>query len=215
MKIISLNVGLPREVTYHGRPVETGIFKSPVAGPVMARTLNFDGDRQADLTVHGGVDKAVYGYPSEHYEFWRKELPGVDFPWGIFGENLTTEGLFEDSMFIGDRYKIGGTEVVVTQPRLPCYKLGLRFDRADMVKRFLASGRPGFYFAVKKEGFVQAGDPIELLSRDPRGVSVTDIVRVYAFEREDVETIRRAINVDAFPESWKEYFRQQLEKRAE
>ncbi|HEU0173946.1 MAG TPA: MOSC domain-containing protein [Blastocatellia bacterium] len=212
MKIISLNVGLPREVSYHGRLVETGIFKSPISRPVMARTLNFDGDQQADLSVHGGVDKAIYDYPSEHYEYWRKELPDVDFPWGVFGENLTTEGLFEDSMYIGDRYRIGEIEVVVTQPRLPCYKLGLRFDRADMVKRFLASRRSGFYFAVKKEGFVQTGDSIELLSRDPCRVSVTDIVRVYAFEREDVEMIRRAMSAEALPESWREYFQKQLEK---
>jgi MOSC domain-containing protein YiiM len=213
MKLISLNVGLPREIAWHGKLVETGIFKRPVAEPVMMRTLNLDGDQQADLSVHGGVDKAVYAYPSEHYEYWRGELPDVDFSWGVFGENLTTEGLFEDSVYLGDRYKIGKAEVVVTQPRLPCYKLGVRFDRPDMVKKFLASRRTGFYFAVKKEGVVQVGDPIELLEREQQEIRVADITRVYAFEREDVGTIQRAMRVAALPESWREYFRQQLEKR--
>jgi MOSC domain-containing protein YiiM len=213
MKLLSLNVGLPREVAWHGKLVETGIFKQPVEGPVMMRTLNLDGDRQADLSVHGGVDKAVYAYPSEHYEYWRGELPDMDFPWGVFGENLTTEGLFEDSVYLGDCYRIGEAEVVVTQPRLPCYKLGVRFDRPDMVKKFLASRLTGFYFSVKKEGVVQAGDSIELLAREQQEIRVADITRVYAFEREDVETIQRAMRVAALPESWRGYFQQQLEKR--
>jgi MOSC domain-containing protein YiiM len=213
MKVISLNVGLPREIAWHGRLVETGIFKQPVTGPVMMRTLNLDGDQQADLSVHGGVDKAVYAYPSEHYAYWRGELPDIDFSWAVFGENLTTEGLFEDTVYIGDRYRIGEAELVVTQPRLPCYKLGVRFDRPDMVKRFLASKRTGFYFAVKKEGIVQAGDSIELLAREQQEICVADITRIYAFEREDVRTIQRAMSVKALPESWKVYFRQQLEKQ--
>ena len=213
MKLISLNVGLPREVIWHGKPVTTGIFKQPIAGALMARTLNVDGDQQADLTVHGGIDKAIYAYPAEHYDYWRGELPGVDLPWGIFGENFTIEGLLEDSVYIGDRYRIGEVEVVVTQPRLPCYKLGVRFGRADMVKRFLASGRTGFYFGVKREGMVKADDAIEFVGRDQQRISVADITRVYAFEKDDLGTIQQAIGVEALPERWRGYFQQQIEKQ--
>src|SRR2546423_13912276 len=166
MKIISLNIALPRIVEWNGGPVATGIFKEPVQGPVMLRTLNLDGDKQADLSVHGGVDKAVYAYPSEHYDYWRGELPGADLLWGMFGENFTTEGLLEEAVHIGDRFVIGEAEVIVTQPRLPCYKLGIKFGRADMVKRFLASRRTGFYFAVIRSGMVGAGNAIELIGRD-------------------------------------------------
>ncbi len=213
MKILSLNVGLPREVTWQGKLVTTGIFKEPVNGPVMLRTLNLDGDRQADLTVHGGVDKAVYAYPSEHYGYWRAELPGVDLPWGMFGENFMSEGLLEETVYIGDRFRIGETEVIVTEPRMPCYKLGIKFGRADIIKRFLASRRTGFYFAVAREGMVSAGDAVEFIGRDQQEISAADIIRLYAFERSDVKGLRRAIEVKALPESWKGYFQHQLEKQ--
>jgi MOSC domain-containing protein YiiM len=212
MKLISINVGLPRTVTWQNQTVTTGIFKEPVSGPVMLRTLNLEGDRQADLSVHGGADKAVYAYPAEHYVYWRKELPGVELPWGAFGENFTVEGLLEE-VNIGDRFRIGTAEVMVTQPRLPCYKLGVKFGRADMVKRFLASRRTGFYFAVLKEGEVNAGDPIELISRDKNNVTVADIVRLYAFDKNDAATMWRATQVEALPDSWVGYFQGQLEKR--
>jgi MOSC domain-containing protein YiiM len=213
MKILSVNVGLPREVTWQGKLVTTGIFKKPVNAPVMLRTLNLDGDQQADLTVHGGVNKAVYVYPSEHYGYWRAELPGVDLSWGMFGENFTTEGLLEEAVYIGDRFGISDAEVMVTEPRMPCYKLGLKFSRADIIKRFLASHRTGFYFAVVREGRVGAGDTIELIGREQQEISVADITRLYAFEKDDVETLRRAIEVEALPENWKGYFRHQIEKR--
>jgi MOSC domain-containing protein YiiM len=154
MKVVSINVGLPREVEWHGKIVRTSIFKEPVAGRVRVERLNVEGDRQSDLTVHGGADKAVYAYPAEHYPFWREELPGVDFPWGAFGENFTTEGLIEDGVHIGDQLTAGSAQFVVTQPRMPCFKLGIRFGRPDMVKRFLRSGRTGFYLAVAREGDV-------------------------------------------------------------
>src|SRR6185295_7629483 len=160
MKIISLNVGLPRIVEFNGEPVTTGIFKEPVSGPVMLRTLNFDGDRQADLKVHGGWSKAVYAYPVEHYEFWKRELPEMNLPYGMFGENLTTEGLSEQ-VNVGDRFRVGEAEVMVTEPRLPCYKLGIKFGRSDIIRRFLQSRRTGFYFAVTKEGMVTTGDAFE------------------------------------------------------
>lgn len=214
MKILSVNVGLPREVPWQGRLVRTGIFKEPVKGPVMMRTLNLDGDRQADLTVHGGATKAVYAYPSEHYDFWRAELPEMDLPSGMFGENLTTGGLLEDSVYIGDRFRIGEAEVMITEPRMPCYKLGLKFGRTDIIKRFLASRRTGFYFAVTREGTVNAGDDIKRIGREQEEISVADITRLYAFERDDVDALRRAIAVEALPESWKGYFRHQLEKQA-
>src|SRR4029453_5276206 len=213
MEIVSINVGLPREVTWRGKLVTTGIFKSPVNTPVMTRTLNLDGDGQADLTVHGGASKAVYVYPFAHYGYWRTELPGVDLPWGMFGENFTTEGLLEEALFIGDKFRIGETEVMVTEPRMPSYKLGIKFGRADIIKRFLASRRTGFYFAVVREGMVGAGDAAELIGREQHEISVADITRLYAFEKNDLKSLRRAIEVEALPENWKGYFQHQLDKR--
>lgn len=212
MKIISLSVGRPRLVAWRGQTVSTGIFKTPVEGRVMLRTLNLDGDRQADLSVHGGPDKAVYAYPSEHYGYWRGELPGTELPWGMFGENFTTEGLDESSVHIGDRFRLGAAEVTVTQPRMPCYKLGIKFGHQDFLKRFLASGRTGFYFSVQREGEVGAGDEFELIGRDGGGVTVADIVRLYARDRGDFESMRRAVAVEALPEGWRDHFRQLLEK---
>lgn len=212
MKLISLNVGLPRIVESNGEPVTTGIFKEPKQGPVMLRKLNLDGDRQADLTVHGGVSKAVYGYPVEHYEFWRRELPDMELPFGMFGENFTTEGLREDTLNVGDRFRIGEAELMVTEPRLPCYKLGIKFGRSDILRRFLQSRRTGFYFAVVKEGQVEAGDEIELLSRDSNNITIADITRLYAFEKDDVDTLRRAVKLEALSESWREYFQKQIHK---
>jgi MOSC domain-containing protein YiiM len=212
MKLVSVNVGLPREVEWRGRSVTTGIFKSPVEGRVRVRTLNLDGDRQADLSVHGGPTKAVYVYPAEHYDYWRQELPGVDLPPGSFGENLTTEGLRETEIRIGDRFQVGSAVVRVTQPRMPCSKLGVKFGRDDMVKRFLASERTGFYFAVVEEGEVAAGDSIEPLERATHEVTVSEVTRLYARDRKDLEALRRAAQVEALPESWREYFRHQMEE---
>jgi MOSC domain-containing protein YiiM len=215
VQIVSLNTGLPREVTWHGTVVTTGIFKQPVEGRVALRKLNLDGDRQADLTVHGGEFKAVYCYPLEHYDYWKRELPGRDLPMAIFGENFTIDGLLENSVYLGDRFSVGSAEVVVTQPRLPCYKLGIRFQSDEMVKRFLASGRTGFYVAVTREGEVGAGDTIEALARDANAVPVSEITRLYIakrYEPADVTSVRRALRVAALPESWKAYFRDRLQK---
>jgi MOSC domain-containing protein YiiM len=177
MLVISTNVGLPREVEWRDQIVRTSIFKEPVTGRLAVDRLNIEGDRQSDLTVHGGVNKAVYVYPSEHYEFWRKELPDADLSWGAFGENLTTAGLTEDDVRIGDRFAIGSAEFVVTQPRMPCYKLTIRFGRADMIKRFYRSGRSGFYLAVSKEGEIGSGDEISLLSRDDDAMTIAEAAR--------------------------------------
>ncbi len=212
MKLLSINVGLPKEVFHQGKLIRSGIFKAPVEGPVRVNALNLDGDQQADLTVHGGPSKAVYVYPSEHYAFWRKELPETEFPCGSFGENLTTEGLLEKDLNIGDRLCVGTVEIVVTEPRLPCYKLGVKFNRDDMVKRFLKSRRTGFYCAVLREGMISAGDAIHYLSRDENRVTVADITRLYAFDKTDYAAMRRAMEVKALSESWRGYFRQRVEK---
>jgi MOSC domain-containing protein YiiM len=219
MKLVSVNTGLPREVMWHGGSVTTGIFKEPVQGRVALRRLNLDGDRQADLTVHGGAYKAVYCYPVAHYDYWRKELPEREVPIAIFGENFTldastTDGMLEDSIHLGDRFSVGSAEVMVTQPRLPCYKLGVRFQADDMVKRFLASGRTGFYLAVTRSGEVGAGDELKLMGRGPIGVPVSEITRLYIAKRyadDDVSWVRRALQVAALPESWKGYFRERLQ----
>jgi MOSC domain-containing protein YiiM len=210
MKLISVCVGRPRDVTWRGQAVRSSIWKTPVEGRVAVSTLNLRGDQQSDLTVHGGVDKAVYVYPREHYAAWQRELPELDFPWGAFGENLTTEGLLEDQIQIGDRLRVGSAEFIVTQPRMPCYKLGVRFDRPDMVKRFLHSKRSGFYLAVLREGEVAAGDAIEFIDRQTSGVTVTDIVNLYIADSVNQDMLRRAAEVPALPESWKDYFRQRL-----
>ena len=212
MKIISLNVGRPRLVSHNGEPVSTGIFKEPIATRVMMRTLNLDGDRQAELSVHGGPNKAVYVYPAEHYEFWKGEFPEMDLPWGMFGENLTTTDLLETEINIGDKFRIGAAEVMVTQPRMPCYKLGLKFGRADIIKRFLQSERTGFYLAVLQEGEVGVGDELELIERNTPDVRVNDITRLYTREKHNTALLRRAIAVEALPESWRDYFQDRLDK---
>lgn len=210
MKIISVNVGLPREVAWNGGSVATGIFKQTVAGPVRVERMNLAGDRQADLSVHGGPYKAVYGYAAEHYAYWRKELGEDGLPWGMFGENLTTEGMDENSVYIGDRYRAGTAELVVTQPRTPCYKLGIRFGRPEMIQQFLHSGRSGFYFAVAREGELRAGDSIELVARDANSLTVGQINGLYRSEKHDREMLERAVRIEGLSENWRRYFREQL-----
>ena len=175
MKVLSVNVGTPRRMFARYRVVRTAIFKEPVAGRVAIRGNNLEGDRQSDLRVHGGPKKAVYAYPSEHYGFWASELPGVSLPWGSFGENLTIEGLLEDGVHVGDRLQIGSAQLVVTQPREPCFKLGIRFERGDMVKRFWKSGRSGFYLQVAVEGDVAAGDSISIVERRPDAPTIRQL----------------------------------------
>jgi MOSC domain-containing protein YiiM len=210
MRVISVNVGAPRSVAWNRKMVETGIFKAPVAGPVTVGRTNLVGDRQADLTVHGGADKAVYAYPSEHYPFWARELDRPGLPWGMFGENLTTEGLDEGSVRIGDRFVVGTAEFEVSQPRLPCYKLGLRFGRADMVKRFLRSGRLGFYLRVRREGVIEAGDVVRRLASDPAAPTIADLALLETTERRNVALLERAARAPALTASWRERYREQL-----
>jgi MOSC domain-containing protein YiiM len=212
IKLISVNVGLPREIIWKDRVITTGIFKEPVAGRVAVRKHNLDGDRQADLTVHGGPEKAVYAYPSEHYDLWRNELPGVDLPWGMFGENLTIEGLTEREVNVGDRFRIGASELMVTQPRMPCFKLAAKFNRDDIIKRFLDSGRSGFYLAVIEEGEVAAGDAIERIYRDAEDINIADLVKFYTRGVKERDWLSRAARHQALPEGWREHFLKLLEK---
>ena len=215
MKILSLNVGLTRKVLFNGQIITTAIFKDPVKGPIMVRKLNLDGDKQADLTVHGGMDKAVYSYPAEHYDYWRKQFPNMDLIWGMFGENFTTEGLMEDAVNVGDQFQIGSaTKLVATQPRMPCYKLGVRFGRMDVIRRFMASGRPGIYFKVLQEGGVETGDEIKIIRRDKNNVTVKDIVSLYIAKDniDNIETMRRAIKIETLPEGWRYEFKQKIKQ---
>lgn len=206
VKLISLNVARPRLAVYKGMTLNTGIFKKPISGRVPLRTLNLEGDRQADLSVHGGPCKAVYAYPSEHYEYWRGELPGIDLLWGAFGENFTTQGLAEVDVKIGDVLKIGSAIVMVRQPRMPCYKLAAKFQRDDMIERFLASGRSGFYFSVEQEGEVGQEDSIEFVARNQDGISIAEMNQLFVRDKYNRGLLQKAIATAALPESWREYF---------
>jgi len=210
LRLLSLNVGLPRQVRFQGELVTTGIFKKPVQGSVRLRKLNLEGDKQADLKVHGGVDKAVYAYAGEHYDYWRQELPDMSLPWGMFGENFTTEGMFEETVNIGDQFKVGTANLIATQPRMPCYKLGVKFGSMDMIKRFLASGLTGVYFKVMKEGELEQGDEIKLIKKAENSVTVKDIVRIYTIDKDDIQTIERAIKIKDLPNGWRYHFIKQL-----
>lgn len=215
MNIVSLNVARPRLVVYKGATINTGIFKQPVSGPVQLHTLNLDGDRQADLSVHGGPYKAVYAYPAEHYPFWRGELPGVDLPWGVFGENFTTTGLAEDGLHVGDRFQIGSSIVMVRQPRMPCYKLAAKFQRDDILELFLLSGRSGFYFSVEQEGPVATGDAFNLLSRAQDAITISEMNRLFVREKYNQELLRKAVHSASLPEHWREYFSERLDRPAD
>jgi MOSC domain-containing protein YiiM len=214
MRIVSINVGRPREVAWNGRTVLTSIWKDPAAGPIRVGALNLAGDEQSDLGVHGGPDKAVYAYPSENYPWWRAELPGVELPWGIFGENLTTEGLSEEAVCIGDRLLAGNAEFEVTQPRMPCFKLGLRFGRTDMVRRFRHSGRNGFYLRVLREGEIRSGDAIHHSAGPGARMSVREIAALYTAQQAAVDVLRRAASLPGLSDVWREEFLKKAERRS-
>ncbi len=213
-RIVSLNVGQPKPVEVVSAAGERGmvltaIFKAPVEGRVALRGYNLDGDRQADLTVHGGPNKAVYAYASEHYLYWHDQLPGVELPYGMFGENLTTAGWTEENVQIGDTFRIGTAVLQVSQPRMPCFKLGIRFNRADIVKRFWHSGLSGIYFSVVEEGEMGAGDAMERIDPAQDSVSVADVVRMYRGDEADPETLKRALRLP-LPGGWKERIEERL-----
>jgi MOSC domain-containing protein YiiM len=207
MRVLSVNVGTPKQIPIKHETVLTSIFKSPVEGRVAVRRHNIDGDRQSDLTVHGGPNKAVYCYPVEHYRFWKEQLPDMDLPYGMFGENLTTEGITEEAVSIGDRFRVGSAVLQVTQPRMPCFKLGIRFGLSSMVKRFWQSGRSGIYFSVLEEGDVAAGDLVEKIAAGPEEISVADVVRLYRGDETSPELLERALRAP-LSGSWKEELRE-------
>lgn len=208
--IVSVNVAEPAVVTVQGKAVLTSIFKKPVEGGVAVRKHNIEGDRQADLTVHGGPYKAVYCYPEEHYPFWGEQLPEMELVFGNFGENLTTRGITEDVVQIGDQFRVGSAVLQVTQPRMPCYKLGIRFGRSDMVKRFWQSERSGIYFSVVEEGTLAAGDAIEKIASVEDGVTVADVVALYKGTKRNPELLERALHAPLFG-GWKQGLRERHE----
>lgn len=210
MEVVSLNVGLPRLVSWRGDVIKTGIFKHPVSGTRPLRRFHLEGDGQADLSVHGGKDKAVYAYPAEHYDFWRNEWPRPDYPWGIFGENLSTTGLLEDSVCVGDEYQIGTARLVVTQPRMPCFKLGIRFGDPQIIKRFLESRRPGIYFGIVDEGEIGAGDRIELVRSDPHRLSIVEVFELVLDTSAPKSQIEKALAVPALADAWRKDFTKRL-----
>lgn len=209
-RVISVNVALPREVEWQGRHVLTSIFKEPIGGRVRVGQTNLEGDEQSDRSVHGGVHKAVYAYPSEHYAFWQAELEKKDLPWGAFGENLTVEGLLETDVRIGDCFLIGTAELTVTQPRMPCFKLGIRYGRPDIVKRFEQAGRSGFYLAVVREGQLGARDEVAISRRNPDALTVAALARLRTAKRPARELLERAASHDGLSPSWREHFHKQL-----
>ena len=210
MKLVSIQVGGPREVEWRGKTVLTSIFKAPVAGRVRVGALNLEGDQQSDLTVHGGRDKSVYVYPSEHYPFWRSELPEASLEWGSFGENLTTEGLLEDRVCIGDQLRCGSAVFAVTQPRLPCFKLGIRLGRPDIAKRFQRSGRSGFYLTVLQQGEIGAGDALALQEAPGERISISELMRLAVDADTTPEQLRRMSELPGLAESWRDHFRERL-----
>lgn len=214
MEVISVNVSLPRAVTIDGKDVETGIFKQPVNGPVMLRSLDFDGDAQADLRVHGGPDRAAYAYPFEHYAYWARELGLPEWMPGQFGENLTIAGVSEDDVRIGDEFAIGDAVVIVSQPRTPCFKLAHKMGLPEFPKQFLASGRIGFYLRVVREGVIKAGDLVVRVKSDPEAFSVRGLSHLRYFDRENVEGFRKAAAMPALSEGWRQAFREMAKSAA-
>lgn len=213
-RVVSVNVGEPREVVTRNSTVLTSIFKTPVQTRISLHRHNLEGDRQSDLRVHGGPYKAVYAYSSEHYGYWAAELPGMDLPFGVFGENLTTAGLTEDVVYIGDEFRIGTAIVRVTQPRMPCFKLALRFGRSDIVKRFWNSGYAGVYFGVVEEGELAAGDEIVKTGAvaDEDRVTIADVVKLYKGETYDAQLLERVLRSPLYG-GWKEDIRERWEAR--
>ena len=210
MKLLSVNVSRPREVAHGSKTVTTGIFKEPVEGRVMLGTLNLDGDGQADLVGHGGTYKAAYAYSVENYEYWKRELRRADLTFGQFGENFTVEGMPEDEVHIGDVFRVGGALVEVTQPRVPCYKLGLKMGLKGFEKTFLASCRVGFYLRVLEEGEVGAGDGLDRVWTDPERITVREMCHLLYFDPENLEGAKKALRIRALSPGWRQSFEERL-----
>lgn len=215
MTLVSLNVGLPKNVTWRGKEIFTGIFKSPVEAPLRVGTNGFERDAVGDARVHGGEHKAVYAYPQENYPYFEELLRRDDFLSGQFGENLTTAGLLESEVQIGDRYRIGSALFEVSQPREPCFKLGMRMNDSGFAKAFLKSLRTGFYLRVTEHGTVEAGQEIELVDRTKESLTVSDVVRARYFDRENVALLRVAASLAALSPAWREEFSERLGELSE
>ena len=211
MQLLSINTSLAKEVEYQGRNISTGIFKEPVSGPVRVRKLGLEGDQQADLSVHGGVNKAVYLYPSEHFTFWQDRYPGRHFVPGLFGENLTTTGLLEPEIHVGDTLGIGSAEFMVTIPRMPCYKLGIKMGDPGIIKAFLEANRSGFYLKVLTEGVIEAGQPIVKTGSDGHGLKIEEVGRLYALDKDNEQLLQKALNAPNLTADWKAYFAKRLQ----
>lgn len=211
MKLLSVNVSVPRSVFFNDRVIQTSIFKEPVSGRVMMRKMNIDGDSQADLRNHGGVHKAAYAYPIENYAFWENELGRDDFTFGQFGENLTVEGMTEDNCHVGDIFRIGGAVVQISQPRNPCYKLGIKMGEEDFVETFLKSCRLGLYLRVLEEGEIGAGDAIVRIQEDPGGLTVREIARLRNIDKNCLARVREALRIEALSPELKMEFLRRLE----
>lgn len=215
MKLLSVNVSRPQEVFYDGKIITTGIFKEPVSRRVRLRSLNLDGDDQADRSVHGGIHKAVYVYSIENYDYWQRKLGRDGFSYGQFGENFTVEGMPEDQVYLGDIYRVGEALVEVTQPRAPCFKLGLKMGLPHFPKMFLASERSGFYLRVLQEGEVGAGDVIERIKIEPERMTVREIHHLLFFDRQNVAAARRALRISALAPGWRGSFEEIVAGAAE
>ena len=214
MKLLSVNVSRPREVSYNGEIVRTGIFKEPVPGRIMLRALNLDGDGQGDLSVHGGIDKAVYVYSIAHYDYWKRELGQDDLTYGQFGENFTVEGMLEDTVHIGDIFRVGNARVEISQPRVPCFKLGIKMGDAKFVKRFLASERVGFYVRVLETSEVGAGDEIKRIEIGAGQMTVKEIVHLLYFDKTNLEAAQNAMRIPALSSGWRKSFAEIVDRRS-
>lgn len=210
MKLLSIHIGKTVNVEFNGKKVETGIYKTQIDGPVKVSRLNIEGDQQADLTVHGGINKAIYAYPVEHYDYWTNSRPDLEFSPGVFGENLSVSGLLEGSVHIGDQFKIGEVVLQVTTPRLPCFKLGIKMGDPGFIKEFMLANRTGFYFKVIQEGYLDDGDPITQLKSNPFDLSVRDVVSLYSVEKSNKELLMKAVNSPGLPKDWIEHFEERL-----
>lgn len=215
MKLISVNVSMPKPILYQGRNVLTGIFKQPVERRLHVGRLNLEGDQQADLSVHGGPHQAVYVYPFEHYASWQQELGRDDFAFGQFGENFTVSGMLENQVCIGDVFRIGSALFQVTQPRVPCFKLATKMGTPEFPKLFMASARTGFYLRVMEEGNVGAGDPIVQESQNSFGMTVESVFRLAYFDRENVHQIKEALCMASLSPNWQRMFEERLEELGE
>jgi MOSC domain-containing protein YiiM len=210
MKLLSVNVSPPMEVVHRDKTVTTGIFKEPVDGRVKLRTLNLGGDGQADLIGHGGIYKAAYVYSIENYDYWKRELGRTDFTFGQFGENVTVEGMLEDQIYVGDVFRVGSALVEVTQPRVPCYKLGIKMGLSQFVKMFLASCRVGFYLRVLEVGEIGPGDVLDHVRTDPERMTVREVCHLLYFDPKNLEGAKKALRIRALSPGWRQSFEERL-----